>query len=149
MVLSAIEVRKIHPNAKIAFIGPCLAKKGEARKDPNVNYAMSFEELGALIVAHGVEVAEQDPYSLNENVPELGRNFALSGGVAQSVSTLLGMELKVHQVSGLNKETIRQLKRAVKDKKSDFFEVMCCEGGCVGGAQTLTSASESVRIINS
>lgn len=149
MVLSAIEVRKNHPDAKIVFIGPCLAKKGEARKDKNVNYTMSFEELGALIVAHGVEVAEQETFPLNEKVPELGRKFALSGGVAQSVGILLGQELEVHQVSGLNKATIRQLARAVKDCKTDFFEVMCCEGGCVGGSQTLTSASESVRIINS
>ena len=149
MVLTAIDVRKKHPDAIIVFVGPCLAKKEEARKDPNVNYAMSFEELGALIVANDVEVAEQENFQLNEMPPELGRKFAQSGGVAQSVGTLLGKELEVHQVNGLNKASIRQLARAVKENKTDFFEVMCCEGGCIGGPQTLTSESEAVRIINS
>lgn len=147
MVLTAIEVRKKYPNAKLVFIGPCLAKKGEARNDENVDYAMSFEELGSLIVAHGVEVAEQEEFPLSANAPLLGRDFALAGGVAQSVGTLLGRSVEVHQVDGLNKTTIRQMARTVKEKKTDFFEVMCCEGGCVGGAQTLTSVSESVRII--
>lgn len=149
LALTAIEVRKKHPNAQLVFIGPCLAKKAEVQDNPNVDYAMSFEELGSLIVAHNVEVAEQEVFHLSDKAPTLGRNFALSGGVAGAINTLLQRNVEVHQLSGLNKTTVRQLARAVKDKKTDFFEVMCCEGGCVGGCQSLTSLSESVKIINS
>ncbi|ALO16188.1 Iron hydrogenase 1 [Salinivirga cyanobacteriivorans] len=147
MVLSAQSVKEKIPNAKVVFIGPCLAKKEEAHYSAEVDYAITFEELGALFVAAGIEVANQEADSMPEKTPEIGRGFSASGGVAHAIEKVAGQKINAHIVNGIDKISIRQMAKAVKDKKTDFFEVMCCEEGCLGGSQSLTSANEARRII--
>ncbi|MDE7092705.1 MAG: 4Fe-4S binding protein, partial [Muribaculaceae bacterium] len=43
MYYTARIVREKHPDAKIVFVGPCVAKRKEARRDENVDYVMTFE----------------------------------------------------------------------------------------------------------
>lgn len=148
MILTAQKVREKIPNAKVVFLGPCLAKKEEAHSNHLVDYAITFEELGALFVAADIEVNSQLSISNSENCFDIGRGFSSSGGVTRAIETLIGQQIKTHIVNGIDKMSIRQMTTAVKNKKTDFFEVMCCEEGCIGGSQNLTSASEAKRIIN-
>ena len=54
MIYAARIAREKFPGAVVVFIGPCLAKRFEAEQSGDVDYVMSFEELGAFMVAGGV-----------------------------------------------------------------------------------------------
>lgn len=146
LAYTAEKVKQDHPNAKTVFIAPCIAKKAEACSLPNCDYCISFEELGAWLVASGIEVSNQDEYSPKKLASLLGHNFAFAGGVAEAIKATVGKECRIENIHVLNKANIRQLKQKIKNHSCDFMEVMSCEEGCVGGNQSLVSARETIKI---
>jgi len=136
MVFAARRARAAYPDALLVFVGPCTAKRREALDTGAVDAVLTFEELGALFVARGVEVARAEPLLLKDQRPE-GRGFALSGGVAGAVRAALGpgaAGLKAEPINGLNRKSLNLLKVYAKGKgTANLLEVMACEGGCVAG----------------
>ncbi len=135
-------VRKENPEAITVFISPCVAKRKEAMDNDNVSYVMTYEELGALFIAKKIEIAECDEDRTDSESSKQARNFGNTAGVAEAVKSVLKdkEQVKPYIISGLTKETAKELKKFVKDKKCpdcNLVEVMCCEGGCVGGNATL------------
>jgi [FeFe] hydrogenase (group B1/B3) len=147
-------VKKEHPDAVTVFISPCFAKRREVLDNPNVNHLMNFEELGALFVAKKIEILECDESNYIVESSKQARNFGFSGGVAESVKAALPKEDSVKPciINGLNKESIRQLKKYAKSGECDggynLIEVMCCEGGCIGGNATMNSKKTAKKLID-
>ena len=136
MYYAAEIVREKYPNAKIVFIGPCIAKRREGMKDPNVDYVMTFEELSALFKGWNIEISKEEPLPLDRSIHNHGRGYAASGGVAQSVLEVKPyVNIKPVIVNGLDKKKIKMLKAFGKTGKTsgNFVEVMACEGGCIAG----------------
>ena len=138
-------VKSIMPESVTVFIGPCVAKRVEGSENPNVDFVMSFEELGALFMAKKIEVSECEETQFNEESSKQARNFGVTGGVAEAVKKALQYENSVKPlvISGLNKESIRQLKKyaasGVCEDGCNLIEVMCCEGGCIAGNATINN----------
>ena len=86
MEYTAISLRKEFPEASLVFIGPCVAKKGEALESPNVDYVMNYEEFGAWLIATETEISECDELNLERNISAPARYFAQAGGVADAVA---------------------------------------------------------------
>jgi [FeFe] hydrogenase (group B1/B3) len=125
------------------FVSPCVAKKNEACADKNVDYVINYEEIAALLSAKNIKVQDCAEEKFDIESSKQGRNFGVTGGVAGAVAKLLEDKkdfVKPYVINGLNKETIKQLKKMVKDKKcleGNLVEVMGCEGGCIGGNATV------------
>ena len=138
MYYAARIAREKYPNAKIAFIGPCIAKRKEAQRDECVDFVMTFEELHPVLNGLGIELDKADPYKVAyESVCE-AHGFAQAGGVAGAVKAYLGSKaegIKMMQISDFNKKNIGVLRAYAKTGKVDaqFIEMMACEGGCVTG----------------
>jgi [FeFe] hydrogenase (group B1/B3) len=137
MAYAARKAKVDYPGAEVVFIGPCTAKRVEALETSTADAVLTFEELGALFVAQGVEVNRAAPLDLAAQRPE-GRGFALSGGVAGAVAHYLGAEkaagVKTELINGLNKKSLNLLRVYAKGKgPANLVEVMACEGGCVAG----------------
>lgn len=142
--------RKRRPGAKTVFIGPCIAKRNEALKDECVDYVMTFEELGALFIAAGIDVMKMEPSYVDNELSDTGRWFASSGGVSKAICHCMEDENMVKPVSidGLNKKNINQLKGFAKGKcPGNLVEVMACEGGCVNGAGVISSPAMANRLM--
>ena len=80
-------IKKLNPNAKTVFIGPCTAKKAEAKLDNVKEYidcVLTFEELLALFGAKEIDVKTLPETKLDE-ASLFGRSFARSGGVTEAV----------------------------------------------------------------
>ena len=45
MYYAARIAKEKHPDAKVVFIGPCVAKRKEARRDECVDFVLTFEEV--------------------------------------------------------------------------------------------------------
>ncbi|MBL7016242.1 MAG: hypothetical protein ISR84_01655 [Kiritimatiellales bacterium] len=48
-------------------MGPCVAKRTEALQNPDVDYVLTFEELGAMMIAGKVDVLECEPANLHRS----------------------------------------------------------------------------------
>lgn len=146
--------KKENPDAVLVFVSPCVAKRAEGFENENVDFVMNYEELGALFIAKKIEITSLDESKFNYNSSKQARNFGFSGGVAQSVAAALPDEQMVKPliINGLNKETIRQLKNFAKtgecENNCNLVEVMCCEGGCVGGNATLNNPKIAKKLID-
>ena len=146
-------VKQKEPNAKLVFISPCVAKRVEVAEDPNVDYLMNFEELGALFVACKIEIlnCEEERFAFESS--KQGRGFGVTTGVASAVrdASKNNDSVNLACINGLNRDTIKQLKKWAKDGKcneGNLVEVMCCEGGCVGGNATINSVKIASKAIN-
>lgn len=142
-----------YPNSVTVFVSPCVAKRVEGFDDKNVDYVMSFEELGAMFVAKKIEIMELDETKYEVESSKQGRNFGVSGGVAASVKDSLNASNNVKPclINGLNKASIKDLKNyATKGECPDcnLIEVMCCYGGCIGGNATVNSEKSAKKLID-
>jgi [FeFe] hydrogenase (group B1/B3) len=130
------------PDHLRVFIGPCLAKRKEGLDDPLVDYVLSVEEIGALFVAMGIDVAEMEDKSLPQEALAGGRSFAWSGGVSTAVQAYLPAHIpfKPEVIDGLTRESFKVLKSWSEGKNTgNLLEVMACMGGCVAGPSTITN----------
>ena len=149
MVACGRGVKHLHPGAKVVFIGPCIAKKAEA-KEPDVSDAvdavLTFQELKQIFEAVGInpETMAEDE---SEHSSTAGRIYAHTGGVSQAVSETLNRlrpqkEIKIRAIQADGVKDCREmLKDILEDKiEANFLEGMGCSGGCVGGPKALIDA---------
>lgn len=163
MVLTGRLLKKLYPGCKVAFIGPCAAKKLEAGRKSvrsDVDFVLTFEEVMGMLEARGIDFAELDKQeSIRETSgDEAGRTmreasgdgygFAVSGGVAQAVVNYIkemhpDREIKVESAEGL--DNCRKLLTLAKAGKYNGYllEGMACPGGCVAGAGTVQPINKS------
>lgn len=150
MYYTAELVKELDPTCKAVFIGPCLAKRVEAEYDPNVDYVLTFEEIGAIFVASQINVEECETSEFSKLSHAQGRQFPISGGVAGAVASLVGdkADYRPERIDGLSKENIKLLKRyAAKGCDNNMIEVMCCEGGCVAGPGCVALPKKATRAV--
>ncbi|MBR6615944.1 MAG: 4Fe-4S dicluster domain-containing protein [Lachnospiraceae bacterium] len=152
MTLTARLIKHQYPDAKVVFIGPCAAKKLEAmRKDirSDVDFVLTFEEMDGIFDARHVDIEtlEEDAGGVSDASTD-GRNFAVSGGVANAVVNVIkerypDREVKVASAEGLGE--CRKLMTMAKAGKYDGYllEGMACPGGCIGGAGTMRAIKKS------
>lgn len=146
MVACGRGIKRLHPDAVTVFIGPCIAKKAEAKEADvadAVDYVLTFQEVQEILT-----IAEIDLDSLPEDDREhsstAGRTYAYSGGVSTAVHNCLE-KLRPKRNIPLTSECAdgvsgcRDLIQNVKEGhlNANFIEGMGCTGGCVGGPKVL------------
>ncbi|MGN0667474.1 MAG: 4Fe-4S dicluster domain-containing protein [Huintestinicola sp.] len=158
MVLTARMEKKKDPNCRIAFIGPCSAKKLEASRRTirsHVDFVLTFEELMGMFAAKDVDLdnlPDDENVELNDGTGA-GRGFAVSGGVASAVADAIheiapDREVKVASAQGLH-ECRKLLTLARAGKYNGYLlEGMGCPGGCVAGAGTLCAVNKAAAAID-
>jgi len=156
MYYTAEIAKKKDPDCITVFISPCSAKRKEAMDNPNADYVINFEELGSLLVAMKIEVNNLEDTQFETASSKEGRNFPLSGGVAQAVKSALelqgeNIEVRPCTINGLNKQSIRELKSFAKQgqcQSGNLVEIMSCEGGCVGGNSALNAQKKAQKQVS-
>ena len=153
MYYTAEIVKRENPDAVTVFFSPCVAKKREALQNPNVDYVLNYEEIGAWMIALGVQVAECDESEFKTQASAEGRNYCVTGGVAKAVETLLPEEIPAHVVlvDGLTKQSVRDLKKYAKNgicELGNLIEVMACTGGCLGGNSTVNAMKPALKQVS-
>ncbi|MBM7624566.1 4Fe-4S dicluster domain-containing protein [Sporohalobacter salinus] len=153
MVAIAKVLKAENPEAKLVFIGPCLAKKGEALGQEEIDAVLTFEELGSLFVGAGINLVDIETNNEFEEASDFGRTFARSGGLVKAVSGSLDqldseIEINTIKAEGIA-ECIKTLKLAKANQYENYFiEGMGCSGGCVGGYGTLMNSDIITEQVN-
>ena len=155
MVLTGRLVKKQHPGCRVAFIGPCAAKKLEASRRSirsDVDFVLTFEELQGMFEAKNVDFDQLEEMNSMHGASGDGRGFAVSGGVANAVVSYIKelhpeREVKIASAEGL--ENCRKLLALAKAGKYNGYllEGMACPGGCVAGAGTIQPIARSAAAV--
>ena len=145
MVLTGRLLKKLHPGCKVAFIGPCAAKKLEASRRTirsDVDFVLTYEEVAGMFEAKEVDFTSLPESDTMHGASGDGRGFACSGGVASAVVNAIhelypDREVRTAHAEGL--ADCRKLLQLAKAGKYNGYllEGMACPGGCVAGAGTL------------
>ena len=123
------DIKKRHPDAKTVFIGPCVSKKDEAQRIPDlVDAVLTFDELTAWLKAEKIELTE----NLDSEEHSRARLFPTTGGILKT------MALDNPSFTYLAIDGTENCKEALEDIISGkthhcFIEMSACIGSCVGG----------------
>ncbi len=154
MYYTARIAKQKYPDAKIVFVGPCLAKRREAQRDEAVDYILTFEEIASIFNALELDIKQCDPLKMEFSAVREAHAFAKAGGVMGAVQSFLGADaegIKLLPIADVNKKNINLLKAFAKTGKApaQFIEVMACEGGCITGPSAHNSTAKAKAQLNS
>ena len=143
-------IKKYDPNARVIFIGPCIAKKAEYRRDelrPYIDSVITFEELQALFDSRSIDITVLEKTELN-NASCFGRIFARSGGLSEAVNQAIKEQKEDFTVvpevcAGIDACRVALTKAEKGLLKGNFIEGMACPGGCIGGPGCLTHSEQN------
>ena len=155
MVLTGRLIKRMHPGCKVAFIGPCAAKKLEASRKSirsDIDFVLTFEEVMGMFEAKEIKFEELPEMDTMHGASGDGRRFAVTGGVAQAVANCIAgkypeREVKIEHAEGL--DNCRKMLQMAKAGKLNGYllEGMACPGGCVGGAGTVQPIPKSTTAV--
>lgn len=157
MIAAGRTVKKIHRDALTVFVGPCMAKKAEAKEKDllgAVDFVLTFQETNEIFSALKINLSEQQD-KVREHSSAMGRIYARTGGVSQAVKETLfrlnptrKIPLVARHANGVPacKKMIEDLKNGVGG--ANFFEGMGCLGGCVGGPKSLLPKEVATEKVN-
>lgn len=144
-MLEAARWARQHGADIVVFVGPCIAKKGEAlRKGQGlVDHVLTFEELTAMFVAKGINLADQPRAQGLLDSTWCGRIFAVAGGLTRAMEETLNTMAETFsghppKLQGYKADGAGECQKALKALEKgagqfNFLEGMACQGGCVGG----------------
>jgi len=157
MVACGRSIKKLTPGAKTVFIGPCVAKKAEAKEKDiidAVDFVLTFQEVQDIF-----EIAQINPEDFEEDLKDhsstAGRIYARTGGVSEAVQNTVNrlspnrpIPLKSQQANGVPecKALLNEIKNG--NINANFIEGMGCVGGCVGGPKALISKEKGAEQVN-
>lgn len=157
MVASAEVIKQSYPDAKVVFIGPCVAKKIESLEpevQPWIDFVLTFEELMGMFVARSIELSQMDEIFESPMASKFGRNYAVAASVAPAILACI-QELAPErgEVPYQHADSLVDCKKMLMSAKAGkldgyLLEGMACPGGCVGGAGTLAPLNQATRAVN-
>lgn len=130
MIAHAKDIKRRHEDAKVIFIGPCIAKKGEADQDDDVDLALTFLELNRMLESKGIVIEKEEKGAYLEK--SRARIFPTDGGILKTMEKR-NPSYQYVSVSGMEEVMSALSDVASGDVHHLFLEVSACEGSCVNG----------------
>lgn len=157
MVACGRVIKALHPDALTVFIGPCLAKKAEAREKDlagAVDYVLTFQEVQNIFDALGIDPASMEE-SEKDHSSRAGRIYARKGGVSEAVELTLNAINPERKTEIITKKAdgVPACKKMIQDImngniEANFYEGMGCVGGCVGGPRAILGKEKGTELVN-
>lgn len=130
------------PDAKVVFVGPCIAKKKESadpRNDKSIDAVLNFNDLRRLMEEKGVSVETCEDQPFEHLDPKINRLYPVTSGVIHSVLSTTGKKDRYRKfhIHG-TKNCIELCESLMAGELTDsFIEMNMCTGGCAGGSVPL------------
>lgn len=159
MIAAGRVLKVLNPKCKVVFVGPCVAKKAEAKSKDllgDIDFVLTFQELKDIFDSLNIHPEELEEKFSPDYASRGGRLYARTGGVSTAVGEAIERlypvkyeMLKVVQGNGV-KECKELLSEAQTGEiEANFIEGMGCIGGCVGGPKAILPRDEGRNNVNS
>lgn len=131
--------KKYGPDLKIVFVGPCIAKKGEAEYEQfegEVDAVLTYVELRALLAARGIRLGSRGAQDDDFDPPHasLGALFPITRGMLQAAGLnedLLGGDIVSADGRHNLADAITDFEHGATEAR--LLDILCCQG-CIMGA---------------
>jgi len=136
--------RRYGADARVVFIGPCIAKKAEAaaeRYRDDVTAALTFMELRQLFEEQGITAESVEPSEFDPPHPGKGMLFSVKRGILQAAGIaedLIAGDVVAADGGSEFGHALREFSDGHLDVR--LLEVLSCKGGCIMGAGASTHA---------
>ena len=143
MIAHAKMIRKKHPDAKVVFIGPCIAKKREARESGVVDGVLTFEDLAAMFADKGVVLSEIAHIPVKQaGGVNRAKYYPISRGIIKSFENYIdGYEFVA--VDGAEK--CKEVLENIESLSGMFIEMNSCDSACVNGPCSLALKAGALK----
>ncbi len=143
MIAHAKMIRKKNPDAKVVFIGPCIAKKREAHESGVVDGVLTFEELAAMFADKGIVLSEIARLpSKSAGGVNRAKYYPISRGVIKSFENYIdGYEFVA--VDGAEK--CKEVLENIDSLSGMFIEMNSCDSACVNGPCSLALKAGALK----
>lgn len=156
MIAAGRVVKRLCPDAVTVFVGPCIAKKSEA-KEPDVadaiDYVLTFQEVQDIFSAADIDLIKLKEES-KEHSSGSGRMYAKTGGVSEAVQKAVrqlrpksSIQVKAEQAEGVRECRVLLERLEKGETTANFFEGMGCVGGCVGGPKAILPMEIGTKLV--
>ncbi len=125
---------------KIVFIGPCIAKKNEADKYPDLmTAALTFDELNLWFKKEFIDLKNIQADDSSSFVPEgafEGSLYPIEGGMNE---TIKNVGIKNNDVTFIAVSSLEDFDKSLQNinpakiQNKIFVEALACSGGCING----------------
>lgn len=143
MIAHAKMLKKRFADAKVVFIGPCIAKKREGFESDVVDGVLTFEDLRDLFAEKGIDlntIAKFDYGVKEEN--NKARYYPINRGIIKSFQNF---EKNYEYVSVDGVSRVMEVLENIDNLSGMFLEVNACEFGCVNGPCSLQEAGSALK----
>lgn len=130
----------------IVFIGPCIAKKGEADSHPGYpNYALTFDELRTWLEEEKIDLDEiadeidDGKVEIPKFIPAKAARttaYSIEGGMINSLACGNDPYQDEAVAASGNTQIISSLDNLLVKPIDSFLELLSCDGGCINGPGT-------------
>jgi PAS domain S-box-containing protein len=120
-------------NAKVVFIGPCIAKKRESAESGIIDAVLTFEELSRLFASRNIaleQIADNESGGGAGEAANRARCYPISRGIIKSFINPPD-DYEYVAVDGVKRcfETLED----IETYSGLFIEMNCCEYACING----------------
>lgn len=132
---------------EVIFIGPCIAKKIEADRHPDLlSLSLSFTDLRQWLKDENIELKDIHTSVFDKFImskAEEGTAYPVEGGMIETLKPYeQSQKAYLMQITGI--ENIKRELKNIREEALDrpiFIECLACEGGCVNGPCTSSKKS--------
>lgn len=144
MIAHAKILKKRYPDAKIVFIGPCIAKKREAAESGLIDGVLTFENLITLFQEKGIKLEEITNLVIEKEkqYANLAKAFPISHGIIKSFNKLPG-GYDYMALDGT--ERCMQALENIESLSNVFLEMNICPDACINGPCSLSAKGGSIK----
>lgn len=136
MVAHARILKKEHgEDLKVVFVGPCIAKKKEAKESKDLECALTFEELLEMLNEANIKFEKID----DEPGYNPARYYPINRGVLKSFGLYVNKDYDSIAIDGI--DSIKEALSSIDQMDHVFFEMNMCSGGCINGPVKITQDS--------
>ena len=167
MITHSLFLKSIYPNVKVAFVGPCAAKKSELDQfEDKIDFVLTFQEIKELFDDMGIYFEFMKPTQEDVFFPfkaSKGNLYPIDGGMLTNmIDSITTTEARINHNTGnvdaryMTFSGVQNIKEILSDFKQldtsckTFLELMTCEGGCIKGPcsnENCSSATKRVQVL--
>jgi len=125
-----------NPEARVVFIGPCVAKKAESEDEAVkgvIDAVLTFTEMREMLASRGIDAASEKEAEWSGPRPSLGRLWPVPGGLLRIAHISTDILLNdIFVAEGISRATGCLREFAEGKTRTKFLDIFFCQG-CVDG----------------
>lgn len=138
MIAHGMMIKRQDPEAKVVFLGPCIAKKQESediRHADVIDAVLNFNDIRNWLAEENIDVEQCEDEPFEQIDPRVNRLYPVTNGVVNSVISTEDRTDRYRKfyVHGLSNciDLCRSMLRG--EIRGCFIEMNSCSGGCIKG----------------